>query len=80
MVVSTGVANSFFDNPFVKDYLKNLNEKHRLKYRWTLIRLLRVYVAEQDKEVRDPKCCLHLLNQHNCESNAGGLCRFATMP
>ena len=52
MIVSTGVPNSFFNNAFVKDYLSHLNPKHRTIYRRTLLRLLRVFVACQDKEVR----------------------------
>ena len=51
MVASTGVPNSFFENVFVKDYLANLEPRHRAIYRRTLLRLLRVFVDCQNKEV-----------------------------
>lgn len=51
MVASSGVPNSFFDNVFVKDYLAHLEPQHRAIYRRTLLRLLRVFVDCQNKEV-----------------------------
>ena len=50
-VVSSGVPNSFFQNVFVRDYLAKLAPRHRAIYRRTLLRLLRVYVDCQNKEV-----------------------------
>ena len=52
-IVSSGVPNSFFNNVFVKDYLGNLQPLHRAIYRRTLLRLLRVFVDCQSKEVSD---------------------------
>ena len=50
-IVFSGVPNSFFDNVFIRDYLANLAPRHRAIYRRTLLRLLRVYVDCQNKEV-----------------------------
>ena len=51
MIASSGVPNSFFDNVFVKDYIANLEPRHRVIYRRTLLQLLRVFVDCQNKEV-----------------------------
>ena len=50
-VASSRVSNSFFDNVFVRGYLAKLQPRHRAIYRRTLLRLLRVYVDCQNKEV-----------------------------
>lgn len=50
-IASSGVPNSFFGNVFIRDYLAKLAPGHRAIYRRTLIRLLRVYVDCQNKEV-----------------------------
>ena len=50
-VVSSGVPNSLFDNVFFRDYLSRLQPRHRAIYHRTLLRLLRVYVDCQNKEV-----------------------------
>lgn len=50
-VASSGVPNSLFDNAFFRDYLGSLQPRHRAIYRRTLLRLLRVYVDCQNKEV-----------------------------
>lgn len=50
-VASSGVPNSFFNNVFVRAYLGKLQPRHRAIYRRTLLRLLRVYVDCQNKDV-----------------------------
>ena len=50
-VASSEMPNFFFNNVFVRAYLAKLQPQHRAIYRRILLRLLRVYVDCQNKEV-----------------------------
>lgn len=42
VIISTGSAISFFDNPYVRDWLRSLNPAHRPLYRQKFLRIIRV--------------------------------------
>ena len=50
VIINTGSPLSFFDNPFVKNFLKGLNPRHRMVYRTKLAKLLRCVTDVSQKE------------------------------
>lgn len=50
-IVSSGCPMRIFDDPFVKDFLKLLEPRHRTVYRLKLVRLIRCIVDVQAREV-----------------------------
>ena len=53
MILSTGVPLSFFSNPFVKDWLRKLDRRHRPVYRVKLLRIIRCISDVQKSEVNE---------------------------
>ena len=51
VIISTGSALSFFENPFVRDWLNSLEPRHRPIYRKKLARLIRCIIDITTKEV-----------------------------
>lgn len=51
MILSTGSPMCFFSNPFVKEWLKRLDPKHRPVYRVKLLRIIRCVVDVLQNEV-----------------------------
>ena len=51
LVLSTGTPVSFFTNPYVTDWLKDLEPAHRPIYRLKFLRLLRVIQFVLNKEI-----------------------------
>ena len=61
-LASTGIGASFFQNPYVRDYLQQLNPRHRPLYRLKLLRLARCLIDTTGNEV----CIIHL----SCSNNS----------
>ena len=51
LICGTGVATSFFDNAFVRDYVKALEPRHRVVYRLKLVRIIRCIMDVLQSEV-----------------------------
>ena len=57
MILSTGCPMSFFSNPFVKDWLRHLDPKHRPVYRLKLLRIIRCIIDVLQNEVNTISLC-----------------------
>jgi hypothetical protein len=57
MILSTGCPTSFFSNPFVKDWLRHLDPKHRPVYRLELLRIIRCIIDVLQNEVNAISLC-----------------------
>ena len=53
-LASTGIGVSFFQNPYVRDYLQGLQPRHRPVYRLKLVRIIRCIIDVSQSEV----CCV----------------------
>jgi hypothetical protein len=51
IICSTGISTSFFNNSFVRDYIKALEPRHRLVYRLKLVRIIRCIMDTLQDEV-----------------------------
>ena len=52
VILSTGCPMSFFNNPFVKEWLRHLDPKHRPVYRLKLLRIIRCINDVLNNEVK----------------------------
>ena len=52
VILATGCPMSFFNNPFVKDWLRHLDPKHRPVYRMKLLRIIRCISDVLNTEVK----------------------------
>ena len=57
MILSTGCPMSFFSNPFVKDWLRHLDQKHRPVYHLKLLRIIRCIIDVLQNEVNTISLC-----------------------
>lgn len=57
LICGTGIVCSFFNNPFVRDYIRGLEPRHRVVYRLKLVRIIRCIMDVLQSEV-NPGCFL----------------------
>jgi hypothetical protein len=57
-ICSTGVGLSFFDNPFVRNWLRRLEPRHRPIFRLKLMRSIRCIQDVLQSEVRVQNCVM----------------------
>ena len=55
IICSTGTSTSFFNNSFVRDYIKALEPHHCLVYRLKLVRIIRCIMDTSQDEVNQIK-------------------------
>ncbi len=60
VIVASGVSFSFFANPYLHDYLKGLQARHRPAYHQKLVKLVRCVSDTLTEEVRSLVFFLYL--------------------
>jgi hypothetical protein len=61
VIISTGSPLSFFDNPFVKTWLRRLDPRHRPVYRSKLAKVIRCINDVMQEEVSMSGTCLYMI-------------------